>query len=79
MKLGLDEIEARTFDVPSITEGEYVENEVRKNFTVSERVAIGLALEEVMGERRGGNHGNQYTGGKVPKKADMPSTCKWRV
>jgi DNA (cytosine-5)-methyltransferase 1 len=67
--LGFDEIEARIVEVPSITEGEYVENEFRKNFNVSERVAIGKALEDGIRERRGGNHGNQYSSAK-PKKAD---------
>jgi len=69
-KLGHDKIEARVVDVPSIIEGEYAENEIRKDFTVSERVAIGKAIENGIGERRGGNHGNQYTGGKAHKVAD---------
>ncbi|ORE92684.1 hypothetical protein ATO13_17224 [Stappia sp. 22II-S9-Z10] len=34
-------------------EGERDENEVRKDFTRSERVAIGRAVEAVVGERRG--------------------------
>jgi hypothetical protein len=70
MKSGCDEIEVKIVDIPSIREGEYVENEIRKNFTISERVAIGLAVEEDIGERRGGNHGNQYSSGKAHKKAD---------
>jgi hypothetical protein len=37
----------------SIIEGEYAENEMRKDFTKSERVAIAEALEREMGERRG--------------------------
>ncbi len=69
-KLGHDKIEARVVDVPSIIEGEYAENEIRKDFTVSERVAIGKAIEEGIGERRGGDHGNQYTGAKAHKVAD---------
>jgi ParB/RepB/Spo0J family partition protein len=69
-KLGHDEIEARIVDTPSTLEGEYVENEFRKNFTISERVAIGKALEESFGERRGGNHGNQYKIAKTQKIAD---------
>ena len=62
-ELGHEEIEARVIDVPSIFEGEIAENVIRKDFTVSERVAIGKAIENGIGERRGGNHGNQYTGG----------------
>lgn len=33
--------------------GEYAENEVRKDFTQSERVAIAKAIESELGERRG--------------------------
>jgi hypothetical protein len=52
--LGHEEIEARIVDVPTIIDGEYAENEIRKDFTVSERVAIGKAIEDGIGERRGG-------------------------
>ena len=52
--LGHEEIEARVVDVPSIVDGEYAENEFRKDFTVSERVAIAKELEDGIGERRGG-------------------------
>ena len=38
--LGWREIECRTVDVSSIAAGEWAENEIRKNFTPSERVAI---------------------------------------
>ena len=70
MMLGHDEIEARIVNVPSTLEGEYVENTFRKNFTISERVAIGKALEDGFGERRGGSHGNQYVSAKAQKNAD---------
>jgi ParB family chromosome partitioning protein len=40
-------------EVSSIVEGEYAENEIRKDFTPSERVEIGKALEARLGERRG--------------------------
>lgn len=43
----------RLVDVPSIVEAEHDKNEVRKDFTQSERVAIGKAIEEIIGERRG--------------------------
>jgi ParB family chromosome partitioning protein len=39
--------------VSSIAAGEYAENEIRKNFTPSERVAIGKALEAGLGNRQG--------------------------
>ena len=40
-------------DLDAIILGEFHENEVRKDFTVSERVAIGKALE-ALGNRQGG-------------------------
>ena len=51
--LGWTAILARIVDVPSIVAGEYAENEVRKDFTPSERVAIAEALRARIGERRG--------------------------
>lgn len=53
--LGKVTIPARVIDIDSIILGEYAENEVRKDFTVSERVAIGEAVEVELGERRGGD------------------------
>jgi DNA modification methylase len=44
---------ARIVDVSSILAGEYHENEVRKDFTPSERVAIARAIERQVGNRRG--------------------------
>jgi ParB family chromosome partitioning protein len=42
-----------SWPAPANTEGEFHENEIRKDFTPSERVAIGLTLEGEIGERRG--------------------------
>jgi ParB family chromosome partitioning protein len=44
---------ARIVDVSSILVGEFHENEIRKDFTASERVAIAKTLEEQLPERRG--------------------------
>jgi hypothetical protein len=44
---------ARIVDVSSILAGEYAENEIRKDFTPSERVAIAKAIERQIGNRRG--------------------------
>ena len=44
---------ARIVDVSSIVAGEWTENEVRKDFSPSERVAIAKAIEKTMPERRG--------------------------
>jgi len=43
--LGRDTIPARFVNLDSLLKGEYAENEFRKDFTVSERVEIGKALE----------------------------------
>lgn len=51
--LGRDTIPARFINLDSIISGEHAENELRKDFTPSERVEIGLALEQELGERRG--------------------------
>jgi hypothetical protein len=51
--LGRTEIEARVVNVSSIVAGERAENEIRKAFTVSERVAIGQTIEKGLGNRRG--------------------------
>ncbi len=46
-------IPARIVKVSSILAGEYAENEIRKDFTPSERVAIGKAIEAEIGNRQG--------------------------
>ena len=47
------DIPARIIEVSSIFAGEIAENILRKDFTVSERVAIGIHIEKQMPERRG--------------------------
>lgn len=49
-------IPARVVRVSSIVAGEHAENEIRKDFTPSERAAIGAAVETELGERRGRNN-----------------------
>ena len=44
---------ARIVDVTSIVAGEFTENEIRKDFTPSERVDIAKAIEKQLPERRG--------------------------
>jgi len=55
--LGWTEIDARIVKVTSIVAGEYAENEVRKDFTVSERVAILETIKQLPGT-------NRFTSGK---------------
>ena len=50
--LGWTCILARVVDIPSIIAGEYAENEIRKDFTPSERVALAEAIRTL---RRGGD------------------------
>jgi ParB-like chromosome segregation protein Spo0J len=51
--LGWQEILCRVLDIDDVIEGQYAENEIRKDFTPSERVAIAKAIEEQIGNRRG--------------------------
>lgn len=52
-RLGWQDIPAHIVSLDEIICGEQAENEVRKDFTLSERVEIGGAIEEKFGERRG--------------------------
>lgn len=58
---------ARIVDVPSIIAGEYAENEIRKDFTPSERVAIAKAIEKQVGKRQGQR--TDKLRGKIPEVA----------
>lgn len=58
---------ARIVDVPSIIAGEYAENEIRKDFTPSERVAIAKAIEKQVGKRQGQR--TDRLRGKIPEVA----------
>lgn len=59
---------ARIVDVSSIVSGEYAENEIRKDFTPSERVAIARAVEKKVGNRQGQRTDKQLRG-KIPEVA----------
>lgn len=52
-RLGLETIQARIIEVPSLLQAERDENEVRKEFTPSERVAIAEAIKAEIGNRQG--------------------------
>jgi ParB family chromosome partitioning protein len=51
--LGWKTIPAVILDIESILAGEYAENEFRKEFTPSERAAIGAAIEKEIGKQQG--------------------------
>lgn len=53
--LGRKMIHCHYIKVDRIVDGEYAENEMRKQFTLSERVAIARAVAAAIPERRGGN------------------------
>src|ERR1700704_3496959 len=57
---------ARIVDVTSIVAGEYAENEIRKDFTPSERVAIAKAIERRVGNRQGQRTDKELVG-KIPQ------------
>ena len=59
---------ARIVDVSSILAGEYAENEIRKDFTPSERVAIAKAIERKVGNRQGQRTDKELRG-KIPEVA----------
>ncbi len=52
-ELGRSEIPARFVDIAHIVDGEFHENEIRKNFTPEERVYIGRSIEAKIGNRQG--------------------------
>ena len=53
--LGMSEVKARFVNLDSLLKGELAENEFRKDFTPSERVAIGEAIEREFAQRHGIN------------------------
>lgn len=53
--LGRDKIPARIVPMEQIILGEFAENAIRKDFTVSERVEIGKAVEDLLNGRVGSN------------------------
>ena len=52
-ELGWKQIPCVVVKLRSVVAGEYAENEMRKQFTPSERAAIGKAIEEELGNRHG--------------------------
>lgn len=69
-----DRIPARVVHVRSITSGEYAENELRKDFTPSERVAIGAALEAELGNRQGHRTDIQFQE-RIPEVSEPRRNC----
>jgi hypothetical protein len=87
--LGLTDIPARVIDIESILQGEEAENNIRKDFTISERVAIASAKEVEIGKRSGRPSseivalGPQFTPGEktreiAARKAGFSSATNYR-
>jgi N6-adenosine-specific RNA methylase IME4/ParB-like chromosome segregation protein Spo0J len=51
--LNRSQIPVTLVDIEEIAFGQHAENEIRKDFTVTERVAIGMAVEAAIGNRQG--------------------------
>src|SRR5215471_4253152 len=64
-------ITARIVNLSSLLACEYAENEIRKNFTPSERVEIGKALEARLGERRGKDNSQNFAELKGQRSDDL--------
>jgi septal ring factor EnvC (AmiA/AmiB activator) len=69
--LQLVSIDATVVDLKSVVQGEYAENELRKDFTPSERLAIAEAVESELGERRGNGNLKNSSGFKGALTRDI--------
>jgi ParB family chromosome partitioning protein len=68
--LGWTEIPAVVVDLESILIGEYSENQFRKDFTPSERAAIGEAIEASLPKRQGGDRRSSSANAEVELKGN---------
>jgi len=75
----LDRIECKKVNVSSIVAGKHAENEIRKDFTISERVAIARAMEAEIGNRQGERTDLKGDGELVEKIPQVESGEKTRV
>ena len=72
--LGRDEVEVRRLDPDELLLAEHDENECRKEFTTSERVAIAKAIEERIGKRQGQRAKDGELVGNCPQVAPGEKT-----
>ena len=64
--LGWETIPIKILRIDSLIEGEFEENSIRKDFSVSERVAIAKAIEEQLAGRHGGDRRSKdFQDGKI--------------
>src|SRR5262252_4773051 len=74
--LGWKQIPCVVVKLKSVIAGEYAENEFRKQFTASERKAIGEAVEAELGDRRGGDRSKPAIAGNAPKGETVDLAAK---
>jgi hypothetical protein len=68
-RLNMETIKAHTISIAKIVEGEYAANEIRKDFTLSERVSIAAAVRRALEGRQGSNqHQNNCSGAPKGKQ-----------
>lgn len=72
--LGWDRLPAVIVHVTSLVAGEYAENEIRKNFTKMERVAIGKTLEAVEREKAKERQSHKGVPDNCPEPPDAGDT-----
>ncbi|MBU2763714.1 DNA N-6-adenine-methyltransferase [Acidithiobacillus caldus] len=64
--LGWETVPVKILHIDSLIEGEFEENSIRKDFSVSERVAIAKAIEEQLAGRHGGDRRSKdFQDGKI--------------
>jgi ParB family chromosome partitioning protein len=71
IRLNRETIPAVILKLDSLIAGEYAENEFRKQFTPSERAAIGKALEAELGNRKGANQHTRKNGDPHGETVDI--------
>lgn len=76
LHMGRTVIPARFVNLDSLMKGELAENEFRKDFTPSERVAIGEAIEHELESRHGGDRKTQDQVGKNSHLIDEPGRTR---
>lgn len=69
--LGWKRIPCVVLKLESVLAGEYAENEFRKQFTPSERAAIGRAIEAELGNRKGANQHTRNCGDPRGETVDL--------
>ena len=78
-RLGWEEIAVHVVDVPSMLETEYDENVMRADFTLVEKVRLGMAIEHEIAARNAAKMREAGQQGGRGKKKENPMTKNHRV